>query len=216
MKKLVRCLLAIILAMVFIAPVSVKAEAEDTENLIGIWSGAYSASESDGKTHTREIALSILDFDESSFYGIFEYNIPTLSNGVYGSYYFEGTIDQTTGDFTLQGRFMIEDDGYYDHSSYSVYTGTFNNDGTMNIKLNSTAFVLTYMGKSTPLISPASVCNTYVGSHYGSVSGVSVHRNSTVVIDACTDNGRISGRFIIYPIDGADNQINGIYSFSLN
>ena len=96
----------------------------DSDLLIGVWEGSCVFRESDGKDYERIMTLTILDYDSETFTGVFDYLIPDYRGGLHGSYYCEGFLNESTGGFSFQGKYMLIDDGYYSHSSYSTYNGT--------------------------------------------------------------------------------------------
>ena len=201
-------------------PLSMVNESLASENvlskIIGRWSGTYEAQENDGKYYERKIDITIFSYEDGNFSGILEYTISGFGGGLYGSYNIEGTINEATYDFEFQGKNIIVDDGYYSHASFSIYEGKIDlKQGTMSGRLSSDYFVFYRIGEvNSDEVLAAKVVGTYIGTHYGTVNGMTVQRSSTVEIESCSKEGMIKGRFIIYPMEGASNQINGIYNFS--
>ena len=190
---------------------------DSSKAVVGDWTGSYTSKESDGKQYERQIVVHIYKCSGGEISGIFEYTMPKFQGGLYGSYYFEGTFDSSTGDYSFKGKDMIVEDGYYNHSTFSTYKGTFDLEkGEMTGKIASYTYTFKQQaaGKKTYALKPEDIIGIYSGTHYGSISFNNVLRNSTIVIDTCTQDGMIDGRFIIYPIPDADNQINAIYRFS--
>ena len=185
-----------------------------TNTIIGKWSGVYESPENDGKTYKRYVDLTVLSYIKGVFCGIFEYSIPDFQNGLYGSYYLEGTLNENTNSFSFCGKRMIIDDGYYSHSYFSTYSGSIDFDNEAMDSYLGTTIHFTLHRTINDNETYKNVIGSYIGTHFGSENGTNILRNSIIDIQTCTPEGLISGRFIIYPIEGNEHQINGIYRFA--
>ncbi len=126
-KRIMRLCCILLLTILFLCASGPAALSEKgisssrADQILGVWSGSYPGSETDGEGNalTRETTIRIrsLDADTGAFYGILEYVVPGFRDGLFGSYYIRGSVNTSDWSYTLQGYQMIVDDGYYDHGS---------------------------------------------------------------------------------------------------